>query len=154
MEMLAKTAAQWLMDAVVKKAVGSITALGQITAQAGVAGAAAVASTAAIPIVGPGLAPAAGMAAFSAAMSFAPLASARNGYDIPAGINPITQLHEREMVLPQAQADAVRNMTDAGGDSFVLHINATDAQSVARLFRDNGQHIVSALKNQRRNFAY
>lgn len=42
-------------------------------------------------------------------------ASAENGYDIPAGANPVTQLHEREMVLPRAQADVIRGLAAGGG---------------------------------------
>lgn len=41
--------------------------------------------------------------------------SAANGYDIPAGVNPMTQLHEKEMVLPQAQADVIRGLANNGG---------------------------------------
>ncbi|GAA5784704.1 phage tail length tape measure family protein [Chitiniphilus shinanonensis] len=36
--------------------------------------------------------------------------SAAGGYDIPAGVNPMTQLHEREMVLPAAYADVIRGL--------------------------------------------
>lgn len=67
-----------------------------------------------IPIVGPILAPAAGAAAFAAVMAY-DVASARGGYDIPSGVNPITQLHEQEMVLPKEQANAVRSMSKSGG---------------------------------------
>ena len=49
--------------------------------------------------------------------------SARGGYDIPSGVNPMTQLHEEEMVLPKEQANAVRDM--AQGTSGGLSINAT-----------------------------
>lgn len=42
-------------------------------------------------------------------------ASAEGGYDIPAGKNPMTQLHEREMVLPRAQADVIRGLASGGG---------------------------------------
>ena len=42
-------------------------------------------------------------------------ASAENGYDIPAGVNPVTQLHEKEMVLPQAQANVIRNIAKNNG---------------------------------------
>lgn len=45
-------------------------------------------------------------------------ASARNGYDIPAGTNPVTQLHEKEMVLPKAQADVIRGLASGGGRSL------------------------------------
>lgn len=43
------------------------------------------------------------------------IASAEGGYDIPAGTNPVTQLHEKEMVLPKAQADVIRGLASRGG---------------------------------------
>jgi len=43
------------------------------------------------------------------------IASAEGGYDIPAGVNPVTQLHEKEMVLPRAQADVIRRLATNGG---------------------------------------
>ena len=88
----------------------------------------AFASTAAIPVVGPALAPGAALAAGAAAEGFAALAtaaatlsvaSAAGGFDIPAGVNPLTQLHEREMVLPARHADTIRrlgSMGDGGGN--------------------------------------
>ena len=42
------------------------------------------------------------------AQTFTP--SARGGYDIPQGVNPLTQLHEREMVLPAEQAEVIRQL--------------------------------------------
>jgi hypothetical protein len=84
----------------------------QVMSNAAVAGSAAFASTAAIPVIGPEMAPGAAAAAYSATAAFAPMASARNGFDIPAGLNPVTQLHEKEMVLPAKQADVIRNMAD------------------------------------------
>lgn len=42
-------------------------------------------------------------------------ASAENGFDIPAGHNPVTQLHEKEMVLPKAQAEVIRGLAANGG---------------------------------------
>ena len=53
------------------------------------------------------------------------IASARDGYDIPAGVNPMTQLHEKEMVLPQAQANVIRDLAksgDGGGKSGAITI--------------------------------
>lgn len=55
-----------------------------------------------------------------AAPSFSQLAgsgmfSASGGFDIPAGVNPVTQLHEREMVLPAQYADTIRSMSGKGG---------------------------------------
>ena len=43
------------------------------------------------------------------------IASAEGGYDIPSGTNPVTQLHEREMVLPKEQADVIRGLASNGG---------------------------------------
>ena len=43
------------------------------------------------------------------AQTFTP--SARGGYDIPQGVNPLTQLHEREMVLPSEQAEVIRQLS-------------------------------------------
>lgn len=42
-------------------------------------------------------------------------AFAAKGFDVPAGVNPLTQLHEKEMVLPQAQADVIRGLATKGG---------------------------------------
>lgn len=61
---------------------------------------------------------AAGAAAFAGVMAFEGMASAAGGFDIPSGLSPITQLHPREMVLPQRIADPLRNMIAANdGDS-------------------------------------
>jgi len=92
-------------------------------------------------------------------MSGLAVASASGGYDIPAGINPITQLHQSEMVLPAKYADVIRGMagssspagaTTSGGDIH-LHVNAVDAHSVRRLFQDNGSALADSLKHQIRN---
>lgn len=100
---------------------GTIAAQSQ--AMVAMAGLAAFASTAAIPIVGPALAPGAAAAATALAEGFAiaattaaalSIASAEGGYDIPGGVNPITQLHEKEMVLPQAQANVIRDLAKSG----------------------------------------
>lgn len=70
---------------------------------------------ASIPYVGPALGIAAAAAAVAAGVARAqqisstdPSASAEGGYDIPYGVNPVTQLHAREMVLPREEADVIR----------------------------------------------
>lgn len=154
-EMLAKTAAQWAMNLILEKALSKASALSQISANAGIAGAAATASAAAIPLYGWSIAPEAGLAASAAAMAFMPMASARGGFDIPAGINPVTQLHEREMVLPQAQADAVRDMADGGGGGGApinVTIHAADGESVRRLLLNNKTAVADAIKAALRDF--
>jgi hypothetical protein len=155
-DMLAKTAIEWAKEALFGKAIKTATAISQITANAGIAGSAAFASIAAIPIVGPAMAPAAGLAAASGAMSFMSMVSASGGYDIPAGINPVVQTHAQEMILPAKHANVIREMADgggAGGGDTHIHINATDAQSVKRLFENHGGALVAALRKQGRNFA-
>lgn len=157
-DMASGMAADWLMAMIRNRLVQATTGVAQVMSNAAVAASAAFASTAAIPLIGPELAPAAAAAAYSGTAAFAPLASARNGFDIPAGLNPLTQLHEREMVLPQAQADAVRDMANgkggSGGGDMHLHVHALDGKSVERVFRENGRHIASALQAQQRNFAF
>jgi hypothetical protein len=107
-----------------------------------------------IPYIGPILAPVAAATAFTAVAGFAgSVASARGGYDIPAGVNPMTQLHEREMVLPQKQADAVRNMADGNmGGGMTVNISAVDAAGVKKLFMTHGALMADSLKAQARNF--
>jgi hypothetical protein len=128
----------------------------KIGAEAAAAGAGAAASQAAIPIVGPGLALAAMAATMAAVMGLkGSIKSARNGYDIPAGINPMVQLHEQEMVLPKAQADAVRGLADGsggvGGGVVNLHVHAMDTAGVKKFLLDNSQHVADAVKKQFRN---
>jgi len=125
-DMLAKTAAQWLIDLAVREATGKVAAVGQVSANAGVAGAAATASAAAIPLIGWALAPEAGLAASAAAMAYMPMASASGGYDIPAGLNPIVQTHAEEMILPAKHANVIRQMADSGGGGSGQTINYHD----------------------------
>ena len=42
-------------------------------------------------------------------------ASALEGYDIPEGINPVVQTHAKEMILPRAQANVIRDLAKDGG---------------------------------------
>jgi hypothetical protein len=89
------------------------------------AGSGAASSVASIPYVGPILAIAAMAAVFAATMGMqSNVKSARGGYDIPSGMNPMVQTHEEEMILPKEQANAVRDMAD-GRNAGGLTINAT-----------------------------
>jgi hypothetical protein len=108
---------------------------------------------ASIPYVGPILAIAA-MAAMLASVGALSggIKSARGGFDIPAGLNPMTQLHEQEMVLPKEQAEAVRNMASGGGSSGInINIQAMDGQSVRRVLLDNDRAIGDAVRQHIRN---
>jgi len=48
------------------------------------------------------------------ALSALSIPAAANGFDVPAGTNPLTQLHSSEMVLPADLANNVRSMTSSG----------------------------------------
>lgn len=125
-DMLAQSAAQWLMNLMLTETTSKATAVGEIASNAGIAGAAATASAAAIPLVGWMIAPEAGLAASAAAMAYMPMASAAGGYDIPAGLNPVVQTHAREMILPAKHADVIRDMADNGGAGGGNTINYHD----------------------------
>ena len=120
-----------------------------------------------IPYIGPVLAVAAGASALALVGSLAgKIKSARGGYDIPAGVNPVTQLHEEEMVLPKQHANTIRalgkSLTSDGGigggggssaqtfNNFT--IQAWDSKDVRRFMEKHGRELASGLKGHRRNF--
>jgi tape measure domain-containing protein len=132
-----------------KKSKETAVVVGQNALQAG---SGAAASQAGIPIIGPILA-AAAMAAMISRVSS--LASAKGGYDIPAGVNPLTQLHEREMVLPAEQAQVIREMAagGSGGGQTVNHytIHAMDAGSFETFLKKNPGALASGIQRASRN---
>lgn len=120
-----------------------------------------------IPYIGPVLAVAAGASALALVGGLAgKIKSARGGYDIPAGVNPVTQLHEEEMVLPKQHANTIRalgkSLTSDGGigggggssaqtfNNFT--IQAWDSKDVRRFMEKHGRELASGLKGHRRNF--
>lgn len=120
-----------------------------------------------IPYIGPVLAVAAGASALALVGGLAgKIKSARGGYDIPAGVNPVTQLHEEEMVLPKQHANTIRalgkNLTSDGGigggggssaqtfNNFT--IQAWDSKDVRRFMEKHGRELASGLKGYNRNF--
>lgn len=160
---LQATIAGWAAEKVAAMT-GTATTMAAKTTEAGVvisanaaeAASGAAASQAPIPIVGPGLAAAAFAAIFAMVLGAkSSLKSAANGYDIPAGINPMTQLHEKEMVLPAKHADVIRGLADGGGASgggpLHLTINAVDAQGVKRLLLNNTDALASAMRKAKRS---
>ena len=120
----------------------------------------AAASQAAIPITGPTLAAAAMGAMFALVMGLVGggggsktsttttrIPSAAGGWDIPAGINPLTQLHENEMVLPAEHAQTIREMAgQSGGDNSTIIINTTGGDFVHK------KDIAKLLKQMNRDF--
>ncbi|MFH1816652.1 MAG: hypothetical protein ABIK08_04100 [Pseudomonadota bacterium] len=150
-QMAAKNIATMLMQAAQGKAIRAK----EIVADAYAAAAGAYKAVVGIPYVGPFLAPVAAAAAFGGVMAFS---SAAGGYDIPAGVNPMTQLHEREMVLPAKHADVIRGLAEGGAGGtgpMEVHIHqnikAWDSVDARRAMMDNQSALVEALKNAHRN---
>jgi hypothetical protein len=159
----AKMAAKIIMEKIKMMIFGKTAAMSEIATASGKAGANGVASWAAAPWPINIGAPAFGASMAAAAMAFAPVASAAGGFDIPAGLNPVTQLHAREMVLPAKQADVIRRMADGdgggsatGGQPIVINqtnnISALDGHSVRRVLEDNAGAVVAAIKSAHRDF--
>ena len=105
-----------------------------------------------IPYVGPFLAPAAAGVAFAGVMAFA-----EQGYDVPYGVNPLTQLHQQEMVLPAQYANVIRDIGNGsgggGGDHFHFHNHAVDAHGFEAMLNRGGNQgaLVRAMGTAMRN---
>lgn len=102
------------------------------------------AAIAGIPYIGPFLAPVMAVGALAAVMGFARnVYSAEGGFDIPAGVNPMVQAHQREMILPAKYADVIRGMAGgggggAGGGSVNVTVQAIDQKGVEKWLRGGG----------------
>jgi hypothetical protein len=129
-QIFVKMAVQWAENMILQKILGKETAASQIVANASVAAVAAMASVAAIPFVGWVMAPGVGAETEAIGLSYLAGLSAAGGFDVPAGVNPLTQLHQREMVLPEKHADVIRGMADQGGAGAHYHLHALDVRSV------------------------
>ncbi len=139
---------EWLKTFIMKKIMAKSTGISEITASAGVAATNAMGSVAAIPVWGWAAAP--GVYASTLALglsSIASVASARNGYDIPSGVNPMTQLHEEEMVIPKELSNRIRNMTDPNKSVNVNFYGVTDKS----YWKANEGNIVKTIKQASRN---
>jgi hypothetical protein len=143
-------------------AVTGTAALKDLMSSAAAAAGQAYKALAGIPIVGPALGAAAAGAAFAGVMAFqGMIQSAERGYDIPGGVNPITQLHTREMVLPAHLADRVRAMTandNRLGDShttfnYTAHAYGSDADDIERVLARHGGRVQRYVQNAARNNA-
>lgn len=108
------------------------------------------------------LAPLAAAGTFAAITAFGGgIGSAEGGWDIPAGVNPLAQLHEKEMVLPAPLAEGVRAMagqsdTVANLDRDIhVHFNASiqalDSQSFERVLQKHSQTMARQLVRIFRN---
>ena len=156
-DMLMNWIEKQIMMAIFGEAIAGAGARTTVAGHAAEAGAAAYAAISAIPMVGPFLAPGAAAAAYAGAMTYQMLIpAAKQGFDIPKGVNPLTQLHEEEMVLPAPLANAVRDMAGGGGSgggspNVTIHLNAIDARSGADFLKANAGTIAKAIQGQMRN---
>lgn len=159
-QFLVEMGVKWAAEKVAELVIGTTTNTALATSGTALAAINAASSVAAIPFVGWAMAP--GVAAQTAAMlaPFVAMASASQGFDIPAGVNPITQLHQREMVLPAKHAEVIRRMADGGqqgggaargGDTYHVNINAMDSRSFHDALSRNGASVVKVIKQQARN---
>ena len=140
------------------QAPAAAAAVAEVVRQAAVAAAGAFAATAAIPIIGPELAPGAGMAAMAAVQAYAPMASfAVGAWELPHDM--IAQVHAGEMIIPAGPAAAIRAggngsgtvATGGGGGDVHLHVHAVDAGSVTALFRSQGADLARIVSQQLSN---
>ena len=119
----------------------------------------AASSQASIPYVGPILAVAAMATMMAAVMGLmgggggggsttttTRIPSAAGGWDIPTGINPLTQLHENEMVLPAEHAQTIRDMAGHGGGGDTIVINTTGGDFIHK------KDLAKLLKQLNRDF--
>lgn len=136
-------------------ALSAWSALMKIGHYAAVAAAGAWAALSGIPIVGPFLGAAAAGAALAGVLALGhEIASASGGFDVPPNVNPMTQLHAREMVLPAELADRVRGLTGGGGSGGGAPINVTvtamDAKDVRRVLLDHPGALADAIHSAAR----
>ena len=105
------------------------------------------------PVMGPAAAgpAAAGMGAV-AGVAGSVASSAGGEWRIP--MDRLQFVHKNETILPAHIAGNLRNLVERGGNaqSHQIHIHATDAQSVERLFHNNGAALARALQSHLRNF--
>jgi len=89
---------------------------------------------------GPALASMGTVAAAAGSIAFA-----ERGYDIPAGVNPMAQLHQKEMVLPKEQAEVIRGLSSGGSAPIHIHTSGGDfihKDDMAKVLKKMGRNFV------------
>lgn len=152
--MLAQMAAQWVAKQVMLQLFGKAMAVDTVIAESAKAGAGGIASMAAAPFPLNLSAPAFGASMASMALAFTSVASAAGGFDIPRGVDPLTQLHEQEMVLPAKYGNVIRDLADdeprraaASGPPLVLR-----GASAGEFFIAHRKELAQVLKDLGRDF--
>jgi len=85
--------------------------------------------------------------------------SAAGGFSVPPGLNPLTQLHAKEMVLPKQYAETIRNLgnlpnfmqqTTTSNGSTNINIHAVDSKSVTEFLKANPRVLTAAMAQKSR----
>lgn len=127
-------------------------ALASISANAATAGSGAASSVASIPYVGPILAIAAMAAVLGSVLALGGnIKSAAGGFNIPSGLNPVTQLHQEEMVLPADIANPLRASLAGGGNNVTVQLQGVSA---GEFFIANRSELARAIKAAHRDNAF
>lgn len=139
-------------------AIWGAATISNIIASAWQAMAGAFAAMSAIPFIGPVLGVAAAVAAGAFVFGLVKnVASAEGGYDIPAGVNPMTQLHEQEMVLPKQYANVIRQAASGegqlGGGDGGYHYHDNSGRLTPADIRRNARVFADEMQKMRRNGA-
>lgn len=125
------------------------------TANAIAAGTGAAASAASTPGYGWTIAIPVGLAVLAATMAMlGGMKSAAGGFDIPRTMNPVTQLHAGEMVLPRALADRVRSITEDHQPisfTFAPRVQALDRRGVEDVLKSQAATFLKQMAEWARN---
>ena len=129
---------------------GEATAV--VGANAAEAASGAAASQSSIPYIGWALAAAAFASVFAMVMGAkSSIKSAAGGFDIPSGLNPVTQLHAEEMVLPADIANPLRDsLSGGGGPAPSIELKGVSA---GEFFIASRKELLAVLRSARREFA-
>lgn len=156
-DMGVKWIAQQIINAAIGQTIEKTSAVSTITANAAVAATGAASSVSAIPYVGWMMAPGVAAETFAATEAWASVAAAAaGGFDIPAGVNPVTQLHQEEMVLPANIANPLRDAIDDGalGGAQHIHLHMIDTRGARQFIMDNRRSLAdAAATHARENFS-
>ena len=98
-------------------------------------------------------------AVFAAVMALGGRKSARGGYDIPSGVNPVVQAHEEEMILPRNISNGLRGLIEGGGGSAAQRGPAPvpvqlSGVSAGDFFIAVRKDLVKVLNGAQRDFAF
>lgn len=152
-DMAVKAVAEAIKNAIIGRALAKAKGVSEITSNAAVAASAAAASVAAIPVYGWALAPEVAATTFADTIAWTgALASAFSGFDVPVGVNPMTQLHQEEMVLPADIANPLRESLAEGrgaAGSGETHLHFHGPVWNHQLF---GRYLVGVMRDQHRLF--